>query len=172
MTMPKYPFLPTADIHKKYMHKALKEAQKAYDNNEVPIGALVVNDQGAIIGRGYNLVEHTKQQIAHAEVRAIAQACRTINDWRLDKCWIYVTLEPCAMCLNLILLSRFAGLVFGPSSPLFGFETTQRLVQEHRKDTLQIIKGVCKQESEALLKKFFQEQRLQKIKKNNQVINK
>lgn len=143
------------------MHKALNEAKKAFNKDEVPIGAIVIDAQGKIIGRGYNLVEHKKQQIAHAEIRAITQACKKQKDWRLDGCWIYVTLEPCAMCMNLILLSRFEGLVFGASSPIFGFELdNQGPLQIYRRNKIQIIKGVLAQESSLLLKEFF-------IKKRN-----
>lgn len=143
------------------MHKALNEAKKAFNKDEVPIGAIVIDAQGKIIGRGYNLVEHKKQQIAHAEIRAITQACKKQKDWRLDGCWIYVTLEPCAMCMNLILLSRLEGLVFGASSPIFGFELdNQGPLQIYRRNKIQIIKGVLAQESSLLLKEFF-------IKKRN-----
>jgi tRNA(adenine34) deaminase len=150
----------TSENHIKFMQKALKEAQKAYKKDEVPIGAVVIDPQGNIIGRGRNLVEKTKLQISHAEIRAISQACRKIGDWRLEGCWIYVTLEPCALCMNLILLSRLKGVVFGASSPIFGFELDKnRPLQLYRRNMIEIIKGVCEEESVTLLKKFFKEKR-------------
>jgi tRNA(adenine34) deaminase len=143
-----------------YMQKALTEAHKALAKDEVPIGAVVIDRQGKIIGRGHNLVEQTKLQTAHAEIRAITQACRKQKDWRLDGCWIYVTLEPCSMCMNLILLSRFAGLVYGASSPLFGFDLdNQGPLQLYRRNKLQIIKDICSKESAQLLKDFFKKKR-------------
>ncbi len=147
-------------IHISYMSKALQQAQKAFNKNEVPIGALIVDPQGNIIGRGHNLVEQKKQQTAHAEIRAIEQACRKQKDWRLDGCWIYVTLEPCSMCMNLILLSRCTGLVYGASSPIFGFELDNTgPLQLYRRNKIQIIKEICQKESIELLKNFFKKKR-------------
>lgn len=144
-----------------YMQKALKEAQKAYKKDEVPIGAILIAPNGDIIGRGHNLVEKTKQQISHAEVRAISQACRKLGDWRLEGCWLYVTLEPCSLCMNLVLLSRLKGVVFGASSPVFGFELDKNgPLQLYRRNTIEIVKGICEQESLALLKSFFKEKRV------------
>lgn len=146
--------------HISYMIKALQEAQKAFDKNEVPIGALVIDPVGKIIGRGHNLVEQKKQQTAHAEIRAITQACKKLKDWRLDNCWIYVTLEPCSMCMNLILLSRIEGLVYGASSPIFGFELDNTgPLQLYRRNKIQIIKEICQKESSELLKNFFKKKR-------------
>lgn len=147
--------------HAHSMLQALREAKKAYKKNEVPIGALVIDSNGTIIGRGHNLVEKTKLQISHAEIRAISQACRKIKDWRLDGCWLYVTLEPCALCMNLVLLSRLKGIVFGASSPIFGFQLDKNMpLQLYRRNTLEIVKGICKEESIALLKSFFKEKRI------------
>lgn len=146
--------------HTLYMRKALHEAQKAFDKNEVPIGALLINPEGKIIGRGHNLVEQKKQQTAHAEIRAIEQACRNRKGWRLDGCWIYITLEPCSMCMNLILLSRLAGIVYGASSPIFGFELDNTgPLQLYRRNKIQIIKDICNKESAELLKNFFKKKR-------------
>ncbi len=103
------------------MRQALKLAQKAAVIDEVPIGALVVNEQGVILGRGYNMVEKLCTQTAHAELRALTQAGKKVGDWRLNGCWLYVTLQPCAMCLNSIKLSRIQGVVYGAESPLFGY---------------------------------------------------
>ncbi len=107
--------------HIRYMREALKQARKAFEQGEVPIGAVVVGPDGTIIGRGYNKVEQLQQQNQHAEVRAINQACKKIDSWRLLDCSVYVTLEPCGMCMHLIKLSRMRGVVYGANSPLFGY---------------------------------------------------
>ena len=89
-----------ADRDTWFMEQALKEADKAYAKNEVPIGAVVVNAKGTIIARGHNCVEKEHTQSAHAEIRAIKKAGKKIGDWRLSNCWLYVTLEPCSMCMG------------------------------------------------------------------------
>ena len=143
-----------------YMSQALQEARKAFDLDEVPIGAVVVNADGFIIGRGYNMVEHGHSQSAHAEVKAIAEAGKAIKDWRLSHCWLFVTLEPCLMCIGLIRLSRLAGIVYGASSPLFGFRLDNTETHwVYNRDAFVIIEGVCVEESVSLLKKFFQKKR-------------
>ncbi len=103
------------------MKSALTEAAKALNKDEVPIGAVIINKDGNIIARAHNLTEHKHTQAAHAEVLAIEKAGKKIGDWRLEGCWLYVTLEPCAMCYNLAVLSRLDGIVYGAESPLFGF---------------------------------------------------
>lgn len=143
-----------------YMTRALAHAQKAASQDEVPIGAIVVDKHGQIIGRGYNCVEKLHTQAAHAEVRAISQAGKKINDWRLDECWLYVTLQPCAMCLNLIKLSRCAGVVYGAESPLFGYHLDNMVqVSLYHRDTLAIIPGVKAENAALLLKQFFKQKR-------------
>ena len=150
--------------HPKYMKKALKQAQKAYEKDEVPIGAVIVGPSGEIVSRAYNQVEGKRQQMAHAEVQAIAKACKKRGNWRLEGHWLYVTLEPCAMCFNLALLSRLEGIVFGTESPVFGYHLDNNgPLQLYRRDTLQIIKGVGQQESAALLKRFFTEKRKENL---------
>src|SRR5579863_5175212 len=89
-----------------FMQEALVQAHKAQEKDEVPVGAVVVNVQGEIIARGYNSVEADCSQRSHAESLAIERAGKIVGDWRLQGCWVYVTLEPCQMCMNLITLSR------------------------------------------------------------------
>ena len=142
------------------MKKALVLAQKAYDNNEVPIGAIVVDSDGKIIGRGYNQTEKKKSQLAHAELQAISQAVKKTGDWRLDGCTMYVTLEPCGMCFHAIGISRISRLVYGAGSPLFGYHLDKNDgVQIYKKHTKDILRGVCKESSQRLLKAFFKKQR-------------
>ena len=151
-------FGPEKDIF--FMSLALKQAQKALLKDEVPVGALVVDAHGVILSRGMNLTETWHTQQAHAESLAITKAGKKLSDWRLEGCWVYVTLEPCAMCMHLILLSRVSGVVFGASSPLFGFHLDNALaIQLYKKSTLTIVEGVNKEKSVVLLKQFFKAKR-------------
>ena len=143
-----------------YMQQALALAQKAYDLGEVPIGALVVSPTGEILGQGYNQAETKKCQDQHAEINAIRAACANRGDWRLEGCTIYVTLEPCFMCFGCIDLSRIERLVYGAESPLFGYHQAREGLLDIAKHVKNITSGICKEESEALLKRFFKEKRL------------
>ena len=146
-----------------FLKKALKQAQRALSYNEVPVGAVVVNPQGVIIARAYNSVEKKQSQSAHAEIQAIEKAGKKWHDWRLQGCWLYVTLEPCAMCMNLIKLSRLEGVLFGASSPLFGYQLDNANGSPlYKKNTVRIIGPVSAEESAHLLKRFFKEKRKQK----------
>ena len=98
--------------HKKWMKIALKEAEKAFDEGEVPVGAIVVRSNH-IIGKGHNQVEQLKDATAHAEMIAITAAANFLRDWRLEDCNLYVTKEPCAMCAGAIINSRIKTLIFG-----------------------------------------------------------
>ena len=95
-----------------FLKKAYEEALKAFKNNEVPIGAIIVKDN-KIIGKGYNQRIIKRNSLYHAEIVAINDACKTINNWRLDGATIYITLEPCLMCLGAIMQSRIKKIIFG-----------------------------------------------------------
>ncbi len=139
-----------------FMSLALDEARKALALGEVPIGSIIVDAHGQVIGSGYNTVEHEKCQIYHAEGNAIQQACRTIQDWRLNGCTIYVTLEPCLVCISLIGLSRCERVVFGARSPLFGYSLDKEGVLGVYRNTIKEIKeGVLADDAAALLQDFF-----------------
>ncbi|NLZ75064.1 MAG: nucleoside deaminase [Erysipelotrichia bacterium] len=102
-----------------YMKEALKEAKKALEKNEVPIGAVVVlNDE--IIGRGHNCRENRNSVVGHAEIIAIEQACKNIGSWKLDNCSIYITVEPCPMCAGAIMQARIANVYYGASDEKAG----------------------------------------------------
>lgn len=143
-----------------YMRKALDQAVRAAQRAEVPIGALVVDDKGVILARDYNKTEHKKIQTAHAEIRVIERACKRRGDWRLDGCWIYVTLEPCIMCMGLIMLSRCAGIVYGAPSPLFGCGLDSINLPLYRRGSIQVVSGVAADQAAGLLKQFFQDKRI------------
>lgn len=106
--------------NQKYMKIALSLAKKAENNGDIPVGAIVVDKDGNILGKGYNKKEKEKDSIKHAEIIAISNACKKIGSWRLENCIIYSTLEPCLMCLGAILESRINSVVFGLASEKFG----------------------------------------------------
>ncbi len=135
---------------------ALREAKKAGDRGEIPIGSIVVKDN-EIIGRGYNVREGKQDPVAHAEIIAIRQAARKINNWRLTGATLYVTLEPCLMCMGGMLLARIDKLVFGCHDPkggaagsLYDLSNDARL--NHR---LLLVSGVREAECSAILSGFF-----------------
>jgi len=143
-----------------FMQKALEQAQLAATIDEVPIGAVVVNAAGEIVGRGYNCVERDYTQRSHAECIAIEQASKALGDWRLSGHVLYVTLEPCSMCMGLITLSRLSGVVYGAASPLFGFSLDKEEdLWVYKRDALFILQGIKEQEAAALLKDFFHKKR-------------
>lgn len=143
-----------------FMRKALAQAQKAFDQGEVPVGGVIVDLQKIIVASSYNSTESMHTQAAHAEIRVIQEAGKIRRNWRFSGCWLYVTLEPCSMCMNLILLSRFEGVVFGAHSPLFGYQLdTTTSLQVYKRGGVQVVEGVCALEAERLLQQFFRERR-------------
>jgi tRNA(adenine34) deaminase len=103
----------------RFLRAALREAQAGADKGEVPIGCVLVKE-GRVIGRGHNLMETLRDPTAHAEVLAIGAACQSVDNWRLDGCTLYVTLEPCPMCAGAILNSRISRVVFGARDKRLG----------------------------------------------------
>jgi len=138
------------------MKQALREAERAYEQDEVPVGAVVVH-KGKIIGRGSNQIERLQDPTAHAEMIAITAATNHLQSRRLDECVLYVTLEPCPMCAGAIVLSRIPTLVFATFDPKAGAcGTLYNIVHDRRLNhTVHVISGVCDRESEELLKGFF-----------------
>jgi tRNA(adenine34) deaminase len=143
-----------------FMGEALRQAAKAYEAEEVPVGAVVVRE-GRIIARAFNQVELLKDATAHAEMLALTQAEQAVGDWRLTDCTLYVTKEPCPMCAGAIVHTRLARVVFGASDPKAGAAgSAMNLLQfptlNHR---CQITTGVRMEECRSLLQNFFAEQR-------------
>jgi tRNA(adenine34) deaminase len=138
------------------MQLALREAQKAFEEDEVPVGALVVHNE-RIIGKGYNQIERLQDPTAHAEMIAITAAAAQLRSRRLEECTLYVTLEPCPMCAGAIVQARIPTLVFGAFDPKAGAcGTLFNIVQDKRLNHQpHVISGVCDKESEELLKGFF-----------------
>jgi tRNA(adenine34) deaminase len=147
-------------MHEAYMRLALEQAQLAHDENEVPVGAVIVH-QGRVVAAAHNQREQLQDPTAHAEMIAITQAAAARGGWRLDDCLMYVTLEPCPMCAGAILQARLPGIVYGATDPKAGaVETLYQLLNDrrlnHRVDT---IGGVLAQESSEILSGFFRSQR-------------
>lgn len=139
-----------------WMEEAIKEARKAEELGEVPIGAVIVKN-GEVIGRGYNLRETTMDPTAHAEMVAIRQASEYLNAWRLLDCTLYVTLEPCPMCAGAIVQSRVPLVVYGTTDPKAGCAgTLMNLLQEDRfNHRVEVISHVLQEECGTMLTEFF-----------------
>ena len=144
----------------KFMEEALREAQKAYELDEVPVGAVIVKD-GNIIARGHNLTETTKDPTAHAEMIAIKNAVEVIQGFRLTDCDMYVTLEPCAMCAGAIVWSRIKNLYIGTEDPKSGAcASVFNVVQEPKLNHwVNVSFGLEKEACSSLLKEFFRQLR-------------
>lgn len=142
-----------------FMEQALAQARKALAHDEVPVGAVVVDAHGNIIARAYNAVEKQCSQRAHAESLALARAGKKCNNWRLDGHWLYVTLQPCIMCMGLIRLSRLDGVLYAAPSPLFGSGLDLELPSAVYKREIALIGGILQDEATVLLKEFFQTKR-------------
>ena len=144
----------------KYMKLALKEAQKAFEKDEVPIGAIIVLD-GKVIARAHNLREKKQLSTAHAEILAIEKACKKLGTWRLENCELYVTLEPCPMCAGAILQSRIEKVVYGAIDPKGGsIESNMKMYEtkgyNHYPQTYYQPTEECSQ----ILKDFFKRKRM------------
>jgi len=138
------------------MKLALMQAKKAYEKNEVPVGAIIVKD-GKVIGKGFNQVITNNSVSSHAEIIAINDASKTINNYRLISCDIYVTLEPCHMCAKAIVDARFENLFFGASEPKTGAiqSIDQFLERNDLNHKVNFSGGYMQKESSELLKRFF-----------------
>ena len=147
----------------RWMEAALREAERAYDLGEVPIGCVIVKD-GRCIARGYNQVETLKDATAHAEVLAIGAASSALENWRLSGETLYVTLEPCPMCAGAILNSRISRIVYGsPDTRFGGCGTTIDVITNNALgQKVQVTGGVKAEECLGILKAFFMEMRLKK----------
>lgn len=138
-----------------FIKKALIEAQKAYDMNEVPVGCVIVY-QDRIIARGYNQREIKQDSLAHAEIIAIKRACKKLGTWRLEECTMYITLEPCAMCSGAIIQSRIPKVVYGAYDYRFGaHKSITQLFDIKFNHQVDIQGGVLEDECSEIIKSFF-----------------
>ena len=159
------------DQDKKYMKEALKQAKKAYALDETPIGCVIVYE-GKIISRGYNRRNVDKNTLAHAELAAIKKASRTLGDWRLEGCTMYVTLEPCPMCAGAIVQARITRVVIGCMNPKAGCagSVLNLLQMDGFNHKVEIETGILEEECSQLMSGFFRE--LRKKKKEQDALRK
>lgn len=152
-------------MKEKYMRLALKQAKKALEQDEVPIGAVIVKD-GKVIASGYNKTEKTQIALKHAEVVAIEKACKKLKSWRLDDCEIYITVEPCAMCAGAIANARIKKVYFGASEPKSGCAESKYpiLTDNGLNHVTEFEGGILGEECSKLLSGYFKAKR-QKNKK-------
>ena len=155
-------------MQEKFMKEALKEAQKAYNKLEIPVGCVIVKDN-KIISRGHNLKETKLDTTKHAEIIAIQKASKKLQSWRLLDCDMYVTLEPCSMCAGAIINSRIKNLYIGTSDEKTGAAgSVLNLFDDYTfNHKVNVEKGLLKEDCEDLLKRFFKE--LRKLKKRNSI---
>ena len=147
----------------KYMKEALKEAKKAYEKLEIPVGAVIVKN-GEIIARAYNVKEEKNDTTKHAEILAIQKASKKLKAWRLNDCEMYVTLEPCPMCAGALIQSRIKKVYIGALDEKTGAcGSVLNLLEDYKfNHQVEIEKGICKEECVKILKDFFKELRLLK----------
>jgi tRNA(adenine34) deaminase len=144
-----------------YMMLALEEAQKAEDIDEVPVGAVIVDENNKIIGQGFNRPISTNDPTSHAEINAIRMASNRLNNYRLTQTSLYVTIEPCIMCMGAIIHARIKRIVFGATDPKWGAVLSlYNMASDSRLNHCpEIVSGVCKKETKQIIKKFFMTKR-------------
>lgn len=140
----------------KFMKEAIKQAKKAYEKEEIPVGAVIVKD-GKIIARGYNKKEEKKDTTQHAEIIAIQKASRKIGAWRLQDCEMYVTLEPCAMCTGALIQARLKRVYIGTMDPKTGAcGSVLNLLEDYKfNHKVEVETNIMQKECEKILKDFF-----------------
>jgi tRNA(adenine34) deaminase len=158
LTDPRHPF------HVQHMELALQEAALAEEEDEVPIGCVIVALERGVIAQGHNQRERLKDPTAHAEMIAITQAAANLDSWRLENCILYVTLEPCPMCAGAIVLARLPMVVYGTTDPKAGAcDTLYHITADPRLNhRAQVVGGVLSERCAAVLSAFFQKKRRQR----------
>jgi len=144
------------DLYEHFMQAALREAEIAFEEDEVPVGAVVVFEE-RVIGRGYNRTEALHDATAHAEMIALSAAYEHFSDWRLDNCYLFSTLEPCAMCAGAAMLSRITTIVYGAADSKFGGcgSIVDIPGQDRFNHHMDVVSGVLADQAAALMKEFF-----------------
>ena len=146
--------------HELFMREALALARESFLLNEVPVGCVIADAEGKIIGRGRNRREELKSALSHAELHAIHEACKSISDWRLEGCSIYITLEPCPMCTGAIINARIPVVIFGARENNFGScGSVVDLFSERYGHRPHVYSGILAEECADLMKDFFKEKR-------------
>lgn len=151
------------NLEAKFMKEALKEAKKAYDKDEVPVGAIIVKDN-KIIARAHNVKELKKDTTKHAEIIAIQKASKKLDTWRLEGCTMYVTLEPCVMCTGAIIQSRIDKLVIGAMDEKTGAcGSVLNILKDYKfNHIVEVEKGIMEEECREILQQFFKTLRQRK----------
>ena len=157
------------DNTEKYMREAIKQSKKAAAIGEVPIGCVIVRD-GTILARGYNRRNIEGSTLAHAEIIAIKKASKKLQDWRLEDCELYVTLEPCPMCAGAIVQARVSEVVIGSMNPKAGCAgSILNMLEMHEfNHQVKVERGVLKEECSEMLSAFFRRLRVVKKKKKEE----
>lgn len=143
---------------KDWMLIAIKEAQKAYVREEIPVGAVIVKN-GKLVSKGHNIKEKKQNVIKHAEIVAIEKACKKFKTWHLEDCIIYVTLEPCMMCTGAITQSRVKKIIYAANNPNYGFIKSNYDIRKNSNIDIEQLSDVHSVESVNLLKHFFKKKR-------------
>jgi tRNA(adenine34) deaminase len=142
------------------MRQAIQLARQAMDQGEVPVGCVIVDGEGAVIGKGFNRREQNRSALAHAEIEAISEACAALKDWRLTGCSLYVTLEPCPMCAGAIINARLSKVFYGAKEPVSGAcGSIINLFMEPFGHSPQLVGGILEEECAALMSEFFKKLR-------------
>ncbi len=144
----------------KFMRQALREAERAFEEQEVPVGAVIV-DEGRVVARAHNRPVHLKDPTAHAEILALRRAAKRLGNYRLRGCSLYVTIEPCAMCAGAIVQARLQRVVFGTSDPKAGANGSALRVLNHPmlNHQVEVLDGVLAQDCASILRDFFRARR-------------
>lgn len=148
-------------MNEKYMKKALQKAQKAFENNEVPVGSIII-ENNTILSSGYNQIEKKNSCLEHSEIIAIRKAQKKKQNWRLNDCTIYTTLEPCLMCAGAIINARIKRIVYAAESNFLLEEDRCFIRQMYKKNNIELVQGVLKKESQQMLSDFFEQRRKNK----------
>lgn len=154
--------------HYEWMSLALDLARKAEASGDVPVGAVIVNENNQLVSKGYNKKEKIPSPLGHAELMAIHRASKKLNNWRLSNCTLYVTLEPCAMCAGAIVHARLKKVYFATPDPKSGALGSVFSIHNENKlnHQFEVESGLLAEEASSILKKFFKQRRDSKTKKN------
>lgn len=160
----KFNIQPHLNVHESYMQIAIAESLKAYKRGDVPVGAVVVNEHGKVLAKAYNKKHKKQNALYHSEVLAINKACKKAKNFRLENATIYVTKEPCLMCVGAILSARLATIVFGSYDKKYG--AISLATENNFNHTCHVVGGVLEEESSQIMSDFFKKLRASKKGKN------
>lgn len=151
-------------LHEKYMQMAINQSLKAYKRGDVPVGAVVVSEHGKVLAKAYNKKHKKQNALYHSEVLAINKACKKVKNFRLENATIYVTKEPCLMCVGAILSARLSTIVFGSYDKKYG--AISLATENNFNHTCEVVGGVLEQQNSKIMSDFFKRLRENKKVKN------